>query len=153
MPTPEHPTSPASPTSAASPASAAACADAVQSALRELAHATRRIDDPREVYSILGSLTAAVASLSQSLHQVAAVHEHPPSTRAWHPRPSRGTRVATHEAVWELHRAAEMLEHVNNAIAGAHNAEATITYEPRTPHPPPTSPRSMLRAPEPGHQL
>ena len=42
----------------------AADADEVQAALRALAHATRSIDDPRQVYSVLGSLTSAIASLS-----------------------------------------------------------------------------------------
>ena len=53
----------------------AADADEVQTALRALAHATRSIDDPRQIYSVLGSLTSAVASLSQSLHQLAAFHD------------------------------------------------------------------------------
>ena len=53
----------------------AADADEVQTALRALAHATRSIDDPRQIYSVLGSLTSAVASLSQSLHQIAAFHD------------------------------------------------------------------------------
>ncbi len=34
-------------------------ADAVQQAVRGLAHATRSIDDPRQIYSVLGSLTSA----------------------------------------------------------------------------------------------
>jgi len=46
-----------------------------QQALRGLAHATRLIDDPRQIYSILGSLSTAAASLAQSLHQ-----------RRWSPR-------------------------------------------------------------------
>ena len=45
----------------------AADGDEVQTALRALAHATRSIDDPCEIYSVLGSLTSAVASLGQSL--------------------------------------------------------------------------------------
>ena len=53
----------------------AADADDVQAALRALAHATRSIEDPRQIYSVLGSLTSALASLSQSLHQLAAVHD------------------------------------------------------------------------------
>lgn len=35
----------------------AADADEVQTALRALAHTTRSIDDPRQIYSVLGSLT------------------------------------------------------------------------------------------------
>lgn len=135
MSTPEAPTSPA------------AAADQVQSALRQLAHLTRRIDDPREVYSVLGSLTSAVASLSQSLRQVAAVHERPTGNREWRTENSRATRVAAHEAAWQLHRAAEMLQHVNTALGNAHNAEARITYIPLVDSPASTSPQ---RAPEQG---
>jgi len=46
-------------------------ADELRATLRAPAHATRSIDDPRQIYSVLGSLTSAVASLSQSLHQLA----------------------------------------------------------------------------------
>lgn len=53
----------------------AADADEVQTALRALAHATRFIDDPRQIYSVLGSLTSAVASLRQSLDQLASFHD------------------------------------------------------------------------------
>ena len=38
----------------------AADADEVQTALRALAHATRSMDDPRDIYSVLGSLTSAL---------------------------------------------------------------------------------------------
>jgi hypothetical protein len=48
----------------------AADADEVQTVLRARAR-DRSIDDPRQIYSVLGSLTSAVASLSQSLHQLA----------------------------------------------------------------------------------
>lgn len=53
----------------------AADTDEVQTALRALAHATRSIDDPRQIYSVLGSLTSAVTSLSQSLHQLGSFHD------------------------------------------------------------------------------
>lgn len=77
----------------------AADADEVQTALRALAPATRSVDDPRQIYSVLGSPTSAVASLSQSLHQLAAIHSGtsrptppggllpPRSTRSTTPRP------------------------------------------------------------------
>lgn len=60
----------------------AAGADEVQTALRALAHATRAIEDPRQIYSVLGALTSAVASLSQSLHQLAAFHDGAAHSRA-----------------------------------------------------------------------
>lgn len=48
----------------------AADADEAQQSLRGLAHATRSIHDPNDIYPTLGSLSRAAASMSQSLHQL-----------------------------------------------------------------------------------
>jgi hypothetical protein len=109
----------------------AADADEVQTALRALAHATRFIDGPRQIYSVLGSLTSAVASLSQSLHQLAAFHDGAAKKGVWVAGDSRAGRAATHQVSWELHRAGEILHQVSESIASAHNAEARITYTHR----------------------
>ena len=109
----------------------AADADEVQAALRALAHATRSIDDPRQVYSVLGSLTSAIASLSQSLHQLAAFHDGEVKKGVWVAGDSRAGRVATYQVSWELHRAGEILRQVSESIASAHNAESRITYTHR----------------------
>jgi hypothetical protein len=109
----------------------AADADEVQTALRALAHATRSIDDPRQIYSVLGSLTSAVDSLSQSLHQVAAFHDMAAKEGVWVAGDSRAGRAAAYQVSWELHRAGEVLHHVCESIASAHNAEARITYTRR----------------------
>lgn len=45
-------------------------ADDFREAVRGPTHATRRIEDPSAVYSILGSLNSALASLTQTLHQL-----------------------------------------------------------------------------------
>jgi len=112
-------------------------ADQAQAALRALAHATRCSEDPREIYSVLGSLTAAVASLSQSLHQLAAVHDRPgregtgkegTGRGVWVAEYTPASRAARYQVSWELHRAAEILNHVGESIASAHAAEAGITY-------------------------
>ena len=103
-------------------------ADEVQTALRALAHATRSIEDPRQIYSVLGSLTPAVASLSQSLHQLAAFHDGAASRAAWVAGESRTGRAAAYQVSWELHRAGETLRQISKAIEHAHNAEAEITY-------------------------
>lgn len=120
----------------------AADADEVQTALRALAHATRSIEDPRQIYSVLGSLTAAVASLSQSLHQLGSFHDDAAKQGVWAAGDSRAGRAATHQVSWELHRAGEILYQVSESIAAAHNAESRITYVHRdfaalaeTPHP------------------
>ena len=119
----------------------AADADEVQTALRALAHATRSIDDPRQIYSVLGSLTSAVASLSQSLHQLATFHDTQPQRTTWVVSDSRTGRAAAYKASWELHRSAEMLHHVSESIGHAHGAEATISYDHRDFHPPADTPR------------
>lgn len=116
----------------------AAVADEVQTALRALAHATRSIDDPRQIYSVLGSLTSAVASLSQSLHQIAGFHDRPPQTGEW--KPVTGSRTYTgYQVAWDLHRAGEILRQVSTTIDHAHSAESQITYERRAPDPLPHS--------------
>ena len=111
----------------------AADADEVQTALRALAHATRSIEDPRQIYSVLGSLTSAVASLSQSLHQIAAFHDGSPRRAAWVPESSAKARSASYRVSWDLHRAGEMLRQVGETIANAHEAEAILAYHREFP--------------------
>ncbi len=108
-------------------------ADAVeaQEALRGLAHATRSVDDPRQIYSVLGSLSAAAASLEQSLHQLAAFHDGPAHKRAWEAGDVRTSRAAAHQVSWELHRAGEILHQVAASLDRAHEVEATIANEHR----------------------
>jgi len=108
--------------------SPAADADKVQAALRALAYVTRSIDDPREIYSVLGSLTSAVASLSQSLHQLATFHDGAAKKGVWVAGDLSAGREATYQVSWELHRACEILHQVSESIASAHNAESRITY-------------------------
>lgn len=111
----------------------AADADEVQTALRALAHATRSIEDPRQIYSVLGSLTAAVASLSQSIHQVAAFHDARAEKSEWVPERSAKARAASYRVSWELHRAGEMLRQVGDTIGHAHEAEAVLVYHREFP--------------------
>lgn len=125
-------------------------ADEAQAALHALAYATRTIDDPREIYSVLGSLTTGLASLSQSLDQLGAAHDTPAHRASWAVDDSRHERAAQYRVSWELHRAAEMLRQVREVIANAHNAESTITYVPRDV---PASPGASRRLEGPGISL
>jgi hypothetical protein len=111
----------------------AADADEVQTALRALAHATRSIDDPRQIYSVLGSLTSAVASMSQSLHQIASFHDDGPRRSEWVPEASAKARSASYRVSWDLHRAGEMVRQVGDVIANAHEAEAVLAYHREFP--------------------
>ena len=109
----------------------AADAAKAQRSLRGLAHAMRSIDDPRQVYSVLGSLSQAASSLEQSLHQLAEFHDGPARKRAWVTGDERAGRAASHQISWELHRAGEILRQVASAIDHAHEVEATIAYDHR----------------------
>ena len=110
-------------------------ADEVQTALRALAHATRSIEDPRQIYSVLGSLTSAVASLSQSLHQIAQYHDGRQRNAPWAPTDSPKARSAAYRVSWDLHRAGEMLGQVGVVIGNAHEAEAMLAYHREFPEP------------------
>jgi hypothetical protein len=127
---------------------ATADADEAQQALRGLAHATRSIDDPTQIYPVLGSLSAAVASLEQSLHQLASVHDGPARKRAWVSGDDRAGRAASYQISWELHRAGEILRQVVASLDHAHEVEASIAYDhrdfPLVPEPPhPTASRGL----------
>ncbi len=125
-------------------------AEEAQRALRGLAHATRSIDDPTTVYTILGSLSAAVASLEQALHQVAVAHDGPNAGRAKGRGDARDARAAASRVSMDLHRAAEMLHQVRAGIDRAHQVEATIAYDtPATP----TPVTDRRTAPPPGMSL
>jgi len=114
----------------------AADADEVQTALRALAHATRSMDDPRQIYSVLGSLTSAVASLSQSLHQLTAFHDGRQRQTEWVLTDSPKARSAAYRVSWDLHRAGEMVRQVSEVIANAHEAEGMLAYHREFPEPP-----------------
>ena len=127
-----------------------------QRALRGLAHATRSIDDPRDIYPVLGSLSSAAASLEQSLHQLAAFHDGPYRKRGGTAGGDQTGRASSHQVSWELHRASEILRQVAESLSHAHEAEATIAYDRRNfallPDSPSTEPSSSA-APDPGLSL
>lgn len=114
----------------------AADADEVQKALRALAHATRSIDDPRDIYSVLGSLTSALGSLSQSLHQLAGFHDGANSKAKWATEDTPKTRSTAYRVSWDLHRAGEMVRQVGEVVENAHEAEAILRYHREFPTPP-----------------
>lgn len=108
---------------------AADAADAEQ-ALRGLAHATRQLNDPAQIYSVLGSASQAVASLAQALHQIGSFHDRC-GANATVSLGDPQQAGAAYRASWDLHRAAEMLTSVGKSIDSAHQAESTIVYKPR----------------------
>lgn len=108
---------------------AQAAAEAEQ-ALRGLAHATRRFNDPAQIYSVLGSASQAVASLAQALHQIGSFHDRCGSNTTGS-RDDPQQAGAAYRASWDLHRAAEMLTGVGKSIDSADQAESTIVYNPQ----------------------
>jgi len=129
---------------------AAADADEAQQALRGLAHATRTIDDPGQVYSVLGSLSIAAASLEQTLHQLGAFHDGPARKYARVNGDERAGRAASHQVSWELHRAGEILRQVAAALDRAYEVEAQIAYDHRDT---PLLPEPTRSTPSPGLSL
>ncbi|GAA4699927.1 hypothetical protein [Nocardioides conyzicola] len=104
----------------------------VREAIRGLAHATRSVDDPTAICQVLGSISSALASLTQTLHQLGDTHDRPAIRRAWINSDSRADCASSYRVSWELHRAAEMTHQVAAAVDRAHEIEATIAYD----HPP-----------------
>ena len=111
-------------------------ADELREAARGLAHATRSINDPTEMYTVLGALSSSLASMAQSLHQLGDLHDPPPKQGVSVGGDAHAGRAASYRVSWELHRAAEMLHQVTACVDRAHEIEATITYAttPDRPH-------------------
>lgn len=119
-------------------------ADELREAARGLAHATRSISDPTEAYTVLGAVSMSLDSMSQSLHQIGASHDHCTRTPQVNGDQHAG-RAASYRVAWELHRAAEMLHQVAECVDRAHEIEAAIAYSPTTPDQPRrSSPNSGL---------
>ena len=106
-------------------------ADELREAARGLAHATRRIEDPQAVYSVLGSVSSALASLTQTLHQLGGFHDGPGTSAAWVAGDPHAGRAGSYRVSWELHRAAEMARQVADCVNRAHEIEAAIAYDVR----------------------
>jgi hypothetical protein len=104
-------------------------ADELREAVRGLAHATRAIEDPTAIYPVLGSISSALASLSQSLHQIGEFHDGPAGKQAWIKGDPHAGRAASYRESLELHRAAEMIHQVAGCVERAHEIEATIAYD------------------------
>lgn len=92
-------------------------------------------DDSADLDTILGSLSAAAASLEQSLHQLGLSHDDGDARRASLDGDPRSGRAACYQVAWELHRAAEMVHQARAGIDRAHQIEATIAYHLRSAPP------------------
>lgn len=104
-------------------------ADELRDAVRGLAHATRSVDDPTAIYPVLGSVSKALASLSQALHQLGEFQDGLMGKQVWMNGDAHAGRAASYRESWELHRAAEMIHQVAECVDRAHEIEATIAYD------------------------
>lgn len=104
---------------------AAAAADAARDALQALAHATRRFEEPGDSYAVLGSLDDGLASLRQTLDQLAGWHErHAPT--ATDARSVAG-QVAAEIAAAEL-QAAALLERSCGRVSAAWSHNGRVVW-------------------------
>lgn len=115
-------------------------AEEVRESVRALAHATRNMQDPTDLYSIIGSLSSSLASMAQVLQQLGATHDRMPAASGQVPI-GRADRATAYHVSWELHRAAEMVNQVASTVDRAHQLEATIAYDVHLPAPMPAAGR------------
>lgn len=108
-------------------------ASAARESTRRLAHTTRSITDPTEIYDLVGNLSLTITSLAQSLHQIAKVHDRIDPGRARVAESARSGRATSYAVSWELHRAAEILIQAASGLDRAHQDEARIAYGPPEP--------------------
>jgi hypothetical protein len=106
-------------------------ADELREAVRGLAHATRSIEGPTSIYPVLGSISSALVSLTQCLHQLGDFHDGLATKTAWTTGDPHAGRASSYRVAWELHRAAEMIHQVAETVDRAHEIEATIAYGAR----------------------
>lgn len=114
---------------------AATAADTAREALRGLAYATQAIDEPGDSYAVLGSLHAGLASLRQTIDQLASFHErHAPLATTSEPR-ELGHQVAAEVAAAELREAAAGFEQASSRIAAAWSHNGRIVWYREPPEP------------------
>lgn len=107
-------------------------ADAAETseALRGLAHATRRFDQPADTYPVFGDLLAGIRSLRQVLDQLATAH----TTHQARAHDDAGNHlVGTHSALAaadELHQAVILLDQVESSLDAAFAHSGRIAWHP-----------------------
>lgn len=99
-------------------------------ALRGLAHATIRIEQPAQMYPVLGDLLAGARSLRQVLDQLASAHANgQPRAFDDHGDAAIGAKDAL-AAADELHQAATLIDAAHDRLDAAMNAAGRIAWHP-----------------------
>lgn len=108
-------------------------ADELAGAARALAYATRSIEVPAETYEVLGSLHATLASVQQSLNQLADWHHHHSSYAATDSGDrTAGAEHAVKAGGW-LAIAAASVSQVVDLVMAAQTENGRIAWQP-IPH-------------------
>lgn len=104
-------------------------AEQTREALRGLAHATHSISDPAETYRVLGSLSAALLSLQQSLDQLAGLHERHAQRAATDQGDRRAGRRDALAAGEHLREAAGSVRRAHSELRAAFNHNGQIAWQ------------------------
>lgn len=107
----------------------AADADEAADALRGLAHASRVVAEASDTYRVLGSLLASVASLRQSLDQLADWHERNADRAATDAADVPAGHREAVSAAQCLHRGADQLQHVHHWLNEVFSHNARIAWQ------------------------
>ncbi|CAL8898136.1 hypothetical protein KVA01_08320 [Kocuria varians] len=102
-------------------------------AVRGLAHATQRVEDPEALYPVIGELMAATRSLSQVLDQLTRAHQHHTGRAATDAGDREAGSQLTFEAAAALHEAAAYVGQADTALDRASNRAGRIAWRPENP--------------------
>jgi hypothetical protein len=105
-------------------------ADEAVEALRGLAHASRTFNDPGDTYRVLGSLSAALASLQQSLDQLADWHDRNTDRASDDDGDRKAGRRDALAASEYLRDAAGRVQQAHGALNEAFNHNGRIAWQP-----------------------
>ncbi|CAN7386892.1 hypothetical protein LJR044_002362 [Microbacterium foliorum] len=110
----------------------AADAEEMWQSARGLAHATRGIDRPEDVYDVFGAVTATLRALIQSLEQIAHWNlAHTDRARTDDGNVETGADQARATAFFAL-GAASTLAQASDLVMMAHSAAGQIAWQPAT---------------------
>ncbi len=109
-------------------------ADATEAAeaLRGLAHASRVITNPSDTYRVLGSLSTALASLQQSLDQLAVWHDRNLDRAATDDGDQQAGRYEATVARSHLWDAADRVKQARQTLNEAFSHNGRIAWQPGT---------------------
>src|SRR5690625_236621 len=104
-------------------------------AVRGLAHATQRVEDPDVLYPVIGELMAATRSLGQVLDQLGRAHQQHTARAATNTGSREEGSQFSFEAAAALHEAAAYVGRADSVLDRALNRSGRIAWQPEhAPH-------------------